>query len=171
MLILFIASSCNNGEQKKKTLRSKDLKEPLIEANKHVVKTEAQHIEDFLARYQWPAMETGSGLKIYIYDDKPGKNVQPGDAIVLVYSVHLINGTRVDSATVSSPVRFTAGKGEVISGLEEGILYLSEGDKAKIIIPSHLGYGLLGDLKKNIPPKATLIYDLELKNIAIQNKN
>jgi len=59
----------------------------------------------------------------------------------------------------------------VISGLEEGILYLSEGDKAKIIIPSHLGYGLLGDLDKNIPPKATLIYDIELKSITIQSKN
>jgi len=43
MLILIFASSCNNGEQKKKAVRSKDLKEPLIEANKHVVKTEAHY--------------------------------------------------------------------------------------------------------------------------------
>ena len=56
---------------------------------------------------------------------------------------------------------FTVGKGEVISGLEEGILLLHIGDKAKFIIPSHLAYGLLGD-DNEIPTKATLIYDIEV---------
>ncbi|HOI87851.1 MAG TPA: FKBP-type peptidyl-prolyl cis-trans isomerase, partial [Lentimicrobium sp.] len=56
---------------------------------------------------------------------------------------------------------FLIGRGGVESGLEEGILLLRVGDKAKFIIPSHLGFGLLGD-QNLVPPKSTLIYDLEL---------
>ena len=39
--------------------------------------------------------------------------------------------------------------------------YMKEGDKAKLILPSHLAYGLIGDQNK-IPQKATIIYDIEL---------
>jgi FKBP-type peptidyl-prolyl cis-trans isomerase len=49
----------------------------------------------------------------------------------------------------------------VESGLEEVILFLKKGDRAKIIIPSHLAFGLVGDGNK-IPAMATLVYDLEL---------
>jgi len=38
------------------------------------------------------------------------------------------------------------------------------GDEAIIIIPSHLGYGLLGDNKK-IPQRSTIIYEIEITNI------
>jgi len=37
---------------------------------------------------------------------------------------------------------------------------LRVGDCAKIIIPSHLAYGLIGDQKK-ILHKASLVYDIE----------
>ena len=47
------------------------------------------------------------------------------------------------------------------SGLHEGISYMKEGDRAKIIIPSYLAHGLIGDLDK-MPPLATIIYDIRL---------
>lgn len=133
-------------------------------ANKQVVKTEAGQIEDFLARYKWPVTETGSGLKYFIYKNGDGNQASEGDNVVLEYTVKLITGEVIYSSSKKGPLKFTVGKGEVISGLEEGILLLGKGDQAKFIIPSHLGYGLLGDQDK-IPPKATLIYDVKLKEI------
>jgi len=38
---------------------------------------------------------------------------------------------------------------------------MRQGDRAKLIVPSHLAFGLLGDLKK-IPAGATLVYDIEI---------
>jgi len=38
---------------------------------------------------------------------------------------------------------------------------LSLGDHAKLIIPSHLAHGLIGDLDK-IPPLTTLVMDIHL---------
>ena len=49
-------------------------------------------------------------------------------------------------------------------GLEEGILFMCEGDRAKFILPSHRAFGLTDDQDK-IPPKATLIYDVKLIKI------
>jgi FKBP-type peptidyl-prolyl cis-trans isomerase FkpA len=49
----------------------------------------------------------------------------------------------------------------VEAGLEEGILLMHKGGKAKFILPSHLAFGLIGDQNK-IPGKSTLIYDVNL---------
>jgi FKBP-type peptidyl-prolyl cis-trans isomerase len=56
------------------------------------------------------------------------------------------------------------GKGGVEAGLEDGILLMHEGGRAKFIIPSHLAFGLTGNGNK-IPPKSTLIYDIKLLKI------
>lgn len=159
-----LMTSCDHDRKPKKVIKPSDLKEPLIEANKHVVRTEAQQIDDFLRRYKWPVNETGSGLRYYIYRQGDGNMIKEGDKVVLEYSVLLITGEQVYHSSQRGPLYFTAGKGDVISGLEEGILLLREGDQAKFIIPSHLGYGLLGDEEK-IPPKSTLIYDVEVKEV------
>jgi len=41
------------------------------------------------------------------------------------------------------------------------------GDKAKFIVPSHLGHGLSGDFEK-IPPLTTLVIDLELVALSVK---
>ena len=41
------------------------------------------------------------------------------------------------------------------------------GDKAKLIVPSHLGHGLLGDFDK-VPPMRSLVIDIKL--IGIKDK-
>ena len=169
LLLLFaisiLVSSCNNNEkQDKKKYSSKELKEPLINANKHVVKTEEQHIIDFIKRYKWPVVETGSGLRYYIYKAGSGNSVRRNDHVRLNYTLKSITGDLIYTSKKDGYLEFKVGKGQVSGGLEEGILLLRVGDKAKIIIPSHLGYGLLGD-DGRIPPKATLIYDIEVFEI------
>lgn len=164
-LILITLSSCNDDPViEKKNVNPNQLKEPFIEANKKVVKTESQHIIDFLQRYQWPVKETGSGLRYYIYHEGDGIKAKKGNIATINYSIKLISGDEIYNSQTKGPMIFNIGQGDVASGLEEGILFLSIGDKAKFIIPSHLGFGLLGDQDK-VPPKATLIYDVQLVNL------
>jgi FKBP-type peptidyl-prolyl cis-trans isomerase len=85
---------------------------------------------------------------------------QPGRTVKLSYTVTLLTGDTVYSALKDGPLIFEIGKGQVITGLEEAILLLKVGDHAKIIIPSHLAFGLIGDQKK-ILHKASLVYDIE----------
>ncbi len=137
------------------------LEEPLIQANKQAIRAEEQQITDFIHRYNWKMTETGSGLRYAIYHHGKGEKAEPGKIAVLKYNVRLINGDEIYNSARDGLKEFMIGKGGVESGLEEGILLLSVGDQAKFIIPSHLGFGLLGD-QDQVPPKSTLIYDLEL---------
>ena len=164
LLTLSVLSACRNNDPQEKNYSSKDLKEPLIEANRHVVKTENQHIEDLLRRYQWDMTETGSGLRYMVYKKGQGEKAVQGKVATIDYEVRLITGDLVYSSSEDGRLSFVIGKGEVISGLEEGILFLNVGDKAKFIIPSHLAYGLVGD-DDRIPGKASLIYDVTLLNL------
>ena len=166
IVLLFTAFlwSCNEPAREGRTQSRNELREPLMEANKHAVKTESQHIEDFLRRYKWDVQETGSGLRYMVYKKGEGQAARKGDIVVLEYTASFITGDVVYSSDEEGLLIFEVGKAEVISGLEEGILLLRVGDKAKFIIPSHLAYGLVGD-DKRIPGKTTLIYDVTLLEI------
>ena len=159
---LFILS-CNGGgqESQPESMDSRAVEESLLHANKQAVRYENEQIESFIARNKWKMKATGSGLRYEIYFQGNGEQAVDGKLAVLKYSVRLIDGSEIYSSEENGLKEFIIGRGGVESGLEEGILLLRVGDRAKFIIPSHLGFGLLGDQDK-VPPKSTLIYDLEL---------
>jgi FKBP-type peptidyl-prolyl cis-trans isomerase FkpA len=159
--LLMISCHSNKNSSQQENIDSREMDEHLIYANKQVVKEEAEQIERFIRRYHWKMKKTGSGLRYEIYSKGTGIKAEPGKLAVLKYNVRLISGTEIYSSDKNGLKEFIIGHGGVESGLEEGILLLRAGDRAKFIIPSHLGFGLLGDQDK-VPPKSTLIYDLEL---------
>ena len=58
------------------------------------------------------------------------------------YTGKLEDGTEFDSSVGrGEPFTFTLGVGQVIKGWDQGLLDMCEGEKRKLIIPSHLGYG------------------------------
>ena len=77
----------------------------------------------------------------------------------------MADGTVFDSSYKrNQPIDFPLGVGQVIPGWDEGIQLLKVGDKARLVIPSDLGYGSRG-AGGVIPPNATLIFDVELMNV------
>ena len=165
-IVLFALSSCQIEEAKKpkQKLSNKVIKDKLVKTNQYLVKAEEQNIKDFIARHQYRMKETGSGLFYEVYEKGRGIKAEKGKVAILNYSIGLLNGKTIYRSEEEGVKEFLIGKGGVESGLEEGILLLHIGDHARIIIPSHLAFGLLGDLNK-IPEKATIIYDLELVNL------
>ena len=165
-IALFLASCGNNSQQEKKprVIVVDSLKKPLEHVNKKLVKEEDREIKDFIERYNWNMSETGTGLRYLIYKKGNGASAKKGKIAKFNYEVKLITGKVCYSSKTDGPQEFLIGKGGVISGLEEGVLLLRVGDKAKFIIPSHLAFGLLGDEDK-VPKRATLVYDLELLEV------
>ncbi|PKP50590.1 MAG: peptidylprolyl isomerase [Bacteroidetes bacterium HGW-Bacteroidetes-11] len=164
ILLVFVSCAGNKKRENGSINDSKLLEESLVKANKQAVKAENEQIENFIKRYNWQMVETGSGLRYNIYFSGTGEKAQAGKIAVLKYSTRLITGDIVYSSDIDGLKEFMIGRGGVESGLEEGILLLRVGDRAKFIIPSHLGFGLLGDQDK-VPPKSTLIYDIELVSL------
>jgi len=133
----------------------------LLNYNKTLVKTEDQEIEDFIQRYGWKMVKSPTGLRYMIYKHGSGERTVKGKKAMIRFEVRLINGNLCYSSAETGPKEFIIGQRGVEPGIEEGILLLKLGDRAKFIVPSHLAFGLLGDQDK-IPPKSTIIYDIEL---------
>ena len=158
-------SACGNNEKKQTDKFDIDsLKKPLEKVNKKLIKTEDEQIQDLIARYGWNMQKTGTGLRYLIYNKGKGIKASLGKIAKINFEVRLITGDICYSSKNEGTKELLIGKSGEVSGLEEGILLLSVGDKAKFIIPSHLAFGLLGDEKK-IPTRATLVYDVELLQI------
>ncbi|WP_417876844.1 peptidylprolyl isomerase [Winogradskyella sediminis] len=109
--------------------------------------------------------ETASGLRYQIIQKGNGKKAEKGNMVSVHYKGQLADGTVFDSSYKrNSPLDFQVGVGQVIPGWDEGICLLNVGDKARLVIPSDLGYGAAG-AGGVIPPNATLIFDVELMDI------
>jgi len=109
--------------------------------------------------------ETQSGLRYQIIQKGKGKKAEVGNMVSVHYKGQLVDGTVFDSSYKrNQPLDFQVGVGQVISGWDEGICLLHVGDKARLVIPSDLGYGSQG-AGGVIPPNATLVFDVELMSV------
>ncbi|SEH55035.1 Peptidyl-prolyl cis-trans isomerase (rotamase)-cyclophilin family [Paenimyroides aquimaris] len=109
--------------------------------------------------------KTDSGLRYQYIQKGSGKQAAKGSKVAVHYKGQLTNGQVFDdSYKRKQPIEFNVGVGQVIEGWDEGILLLNVGDKARFVIPSHLGYGSRG-AGGVIPPNATLIFDVELVDV------
>ncbi|KAL3944627.1 MAG: hypothetical protein SGBAC_001287 [Bacillariaceae sp.] len=91
-----------------------------------------------------------------------------GDELTMHYTGTLAsNGDKFDSSVDKGrPFKFKIGMGQVIKGWDEGVIKMSLGEKAKLLISSDYGYGSQG-AGGVIPPNADLVFEVEL--LAIGN--
>jgi FKBP-type peptidyl-prolyl cis-trans isomerase FkpA len=121
--------------------------------------------QEFLdkAAAQAGAKKTASGL-VYI-PEKEGTGASPAatDTVSVHYRGTLIDGKEFDSSHKrGQPAQFALN--QVIPGWTEGLQLMKPGGKAKLVIPSALGYGDRGS-PPNIPGGSTLQFEVELLEV------
>lgn len=136
------------------------------EENKVKEMEEAAKMTEYLTANNITATPTESGL-IYI-ETKKGNGPKPvtGKTVKVHYTGTLLDGTKFDSSfdhPNQEPIEFEIGTGRVIQGWEEGIAMMNKGGKARLIIPSKLGYGERA--QGPIPAFATLVFEVELVDV------
>jgi FKBP-type peptidyl-prolyl cis-trans isomerase len=105
---------------------------------------------------------TDSGLKFEDTTVGDGAVASNGQTVSVHYTGWLENGTKFDSSKDrNEPFEFRLGAGQVIRGWDEGVAGMKVGGVRRLTIPPQLGYGDRG-AGGVIPPKATLIFEVEL---------
>lgn len=90
-----------------------------------------------------------------------GAPAKPGQEYTVHYTGWLRDGVKFDSSVDSGkPLKFVQGRRQVISGWEIGFEGMKVGGKRRLFLPYSLAYGENG--RGKIPPKAELIFDVEL---------
>ena len=109
--------------------------------------------------------KAASGL--WYADVAPGQGAgaEPGQTVRVHYTGWLPDGKKFDSSRDrGEPFAFTLGAGQVISGWDEGVKGMKVGGRRKLVLPPQLAYGD-GGAPPDIPPGATLVFDVELLDI------
>lgn len=134
-------------------------------------KTDEVSTEKAVAEEGEKLITRDSGLKYKILQEAPADAQKPaqGSTVKVHYTGWLDEngkeGKKFDSSVDrGQPFEFKVGVGMVIKGWDEGVLDMKVGEKRRLVIPPHLGYGEYG-AGGVIPGNATLIFDVELLDV------
>jgi FKBP-type peptidyl-prolyl cis-trans isomerase FklB len=112
--------------------------------------------------------ETASGLQYEVLVAGQGPKPTAADTIVVHYAGKLLNGKEFDSSySRGQPINIPVSG--VIAGWTEAVQLMATGSKWRLYIPSSLAYGDHA-AGPDIPGGATLVFDVELLEIASRKK-
>jgi FKBP-type peptidyl-prolyl cis-trans isomerase len=158
---LLLMAGCEETPEPKKVPPSWS-KEQSTNMNKELTVEEDIDIQLYLAQHtEYKAESTGSGLRYIPIRTTEGPLAQAGQNAKVQYKVSLLDGTECYQTASDELDVFRIDKSNIETGIQEGIKKMRVGERSKLIIPSHLAHGLIGDLDK-IPPLTPIIVDIEL---------
>ncbi|KAA8528448.1 hypothetical protein F0562_035803 [Nyssa sinensis] len=84
-----------------------------------------------------------------------------GDEVTVHFVGTLLDGTKFDSTwDRDESFNFKLGRGQVVTGLDHGIITMKKGEIALFTLPPELGYGATG--ADGIPPNSIIQFEVEL---------
>ncbi len=124
-----------------------------------------------------------SGLKKLVLKEGTGVKPKVGQTVLLHHAGYLMDATLFDSSYEEVATKYghfdaqRKAKGgyeawpqeysteaRLIAGFKEGLMTMKIGEKVRLFIPSHLGYG--GQGYGPVPANANLVFDLEVVGMA-----
>lgn len=164
VILTFLCFSCQENDSKERAERKVLSEQELIKYNKGAVVEEEMLINQYVKRHSIPVTVGRGGLRYHIYHHGNGKKAIEGSRVLFSYNVYFLTGDLIYSSKVEGNREVILGKTPLETGLHDGILMMQSGDRAKFVLPSHLAFGASGD-GKNIPPRTTLVYDIEIIDV------
>ena len=158
--VCFLLAACHNDPPMvgRPTVQSPDLKEHMINANKTIASSEETAINEYVARRGWQMERLSEGARVWEYRKGNGKKIEFEDSVHIRYDIEAINGKLIYKEIEEN---YVAGRRRQVIGLDQAVMQLSHGSRAKIILPSNLAYGIGGDGDR-ITQSAILVIDAEV---------
>jgi FKBP-type peptidyl-prolyl cis-trans isomerase len=124
-------------------------------------------IHRYLAKNKWNISPDSFG--IYFISEKTGTGECPqtGQIVTVTYTGMLFNNHIFDSSEFTNGnFSFKWGDQEqMLPGIMRSLAHMKAGEKAKIILPSPLAFGIEGSSTGIVPPHTPVIYEIELVSL------
>ncbi|RLD64962.1 MAG: hypothetical protein DRI84_07815 [Bacteroidetes bacterium] len=157
--ILKVVTAEEMSAQREKDAQEAEAKMKKLESD------EQAKIDAYVKANNVKATPTASGLIFIDVVPGTGDPAVSGKKVKVHYTGYLLDGKKFDSSLDrGEPFEFTLGQGQVIPGWDEAVAMMRVGGKAKLIIPSKIGYGARG-AGADIAPYSPLVFEVELLEI------
>ena len=111
--------------------------------------------------FSYTDVTVGTGPEVVVYS-----------TVIIDYAGYLYDASKtnnqgllIDSSLSTQPLYVTVGAGQVIPGMELGLLGMKLGGFRRLIIPPDLAYGAAG--RYPVPKNATLVFDISLLGVSV----
>lgn len=134
-----------------------------VDFNQELSVREVIKINTFLAHHAIRMQQTSTGLRYKIYQKSSIESplAKDGQQALVKLQVSLLDGTVCYQTKSDEIERIAIAHSQKETGIHEALQLMRSKEKAKFILPSYLGHGLLGDRSK-IPPQSVLYIDVQL---------
>jgi len=166
-LLLFIIVACAQPQPRKPIVKktSTFLNES-IERNKAINKAEENIFKNLMEADSLNTYIASSNGFWYYYNKRDSVNTRlpvRGDEVVYEYQINNVNGELIYSKEELGERNYLVDKQELITGLQDGLKLMKQGEEVTFLFPSHKAYGYSG--YQNITGNQPLIYKVNLKEI------
>lgn len=126
------------------------------------IKADADNdIKTYMEQNEVNVAPNQSGLVYIPIKEGNGDSPQIGDKVAFHYTGYYFDGDIFDSSYDRAlPLVVQLGNDMIIKGMEESLLMMKKGSKAKILVPFYLAYNDMENAP--VPPYSNLIFEIEL---------
>lgn len=147
LLFFIVLSSCVKQAPQlpaNKTNRFDSAAVALVQVNERLIESEDSLLKDYVSKSDSNFVKHETGFWYKINQRAAGTKPKANVSCSVNYSVYTLGGDflfRKDEAIV-------VGKKQIIKGVEEALLMMHPGEKATLIVPWYLAYGMKGNPKE-----------------------
>lgn len=155
------AAGCGSPPDASEHPQTKPSANEIIDMNIRMMRAEQEQINAYIAEQNWSMTESGTGLRMEWMRDSLGA-IKPatGNVVSIIW-----RGTPIDRASegfiITDTLQMRVDRDDQISALHEAVKSMNIGDKLRLVVPSHLGYGVHGR-GAEIPSRSALLCEVEL---------
>ena len=171
LILVLIISSCSSPEPRKPIIRkTSSFMSESVERNTVLKNVEEEIFRQMMERDSINTYINSEFGFWYYYmerDTVSNKFVRTGDEVIFSYEVRTLDDSIVYTEEELGDQNYLVDKEELITGLQEGIKIMKEGEVVVFLFPSYKAYGYTGN--QRVRSNEPLIYIVNLKKII--NKN
>lgn len=113
-----------------------------IESEEAITEANYQAIDDYILEKKLSGVQKlSSGILFQSLEEGAGDLPKTGNLVKVDYKGHYLDDQVFDESEKNKPLEFFVGKSSIIPGFEHGVAMMKKGGKARILIPSNLGFG------------------------------